>query len=185
MIGKRVQKPAKSAATQDLIDNLPLLNFDCLSGSDEILQGLAEENIKEVFPPDQLTQLRMELQDIQGFIRGVISKADDDEVERHVIRLNGVISGKVKVLATYSNGKLAVTDRFISNRPQWSCIVCSLILAAYLSLSEGKDGFFYIGCCPRCRTIFEKKNNRQAFCREYCQKNPGAKPRSGTKNRKI
>ncbi len=41
------------------------------------------------------------------------------------------------------------------------------------------NGAVFIGNCPRCGTIFKRKNTRQVFCRDYCQKNPDAKPRSG------
>ncbi len=177
---KRILKPKKTADVILLLKILPLIERDPDFLSDEDFFAYADKLSIDLlsFPSPSFENAKQVFRNIRTIIQETSGIQCKEEAVDSV--LNWLIASKHnhrqqpdphKYRYSLSSG-IGIVKQNRYPPPQGRLVDDPLtekdIMEAVSNAFENGPGKFFIGACPRCKKIFEKKQSNSIFCGKYC-----------------
>lgn len=182
---KRIPKSPKTQPVKDMIALIPFLNSDgpLLALAVEWAQAVVSLSATPGMPrieigleENELREHRDLLLDAIRFYYGLDHKRNSDELGEEFTRLVNELDTEI-VFVPAQDGRPGITfSNYITRKFGRSIFYGLSVLIFHLAmggpledwspgLAAGRD---WIGACPRCGKVFEKKQANAEYCGKYC-----------------
>lgn len=165
----RQAKPIKSPFTERLLAALYVLNCNKWAGENSKFLRDASKipgwEVVDGFSNDDIRFLRGDLSKIYDLIQVIVNQGPEIEI-REWLEWAEKLMKSATTTVEYRNGRLSINPDRIHAYDPVEILITRLIIAVFHSLS--REGPLYVGACPRCGTLFEKKRGDQEYCSKTC-----------------